>query len=64
MTTDSYLEFFLVFLGWLINNALWIIITTTGLFALPLALKVAGVWLKVRTEGMTRGTRGRWRSPH
>jgi hypothetical protein len=58
MTTDSYLEFFLVLLGWLINNALWIIITTTGLFALPLALKVAGVWLKVRTEGDDEGNKG------
>ncbi|MFS6933747.1 conjugal transfer protein TraG N-terminal domain-containing protein [Klebsiella oxytoca] len=58
MTTDSYLEFFLVFLGWLINNALWTIITTTGLFALPLALKVSGVWLKVRTEGDDEGNKG------
>ncbi|MGL4858497.1 MAG: conjugal transfer protein TraG N-terminal domain-containing protein [Enterobacteriaceae bacterium] len=58
MTADSYLEFFLVFLGWLINNALWIIITTTGLFALPLVLKVAAVWLKVRTEGDDEGNKG------
>lgn len=58
MTTDSYLEFFLVFLGWLINNALWTIITATGLFALPLVLKVAGVWLKVRTEGDDEGNKG------
>ncbi|HEN3655537.1 TPA: conjugal transfer protein TraG N-terminal domain-containing protein [Yersinia enterocolitica] len=58
MTTDSYLEFFLVFLGWLINNSLWTVITTTGLFALPLVLKVAAVWLKVRTEGDDEGNKG------
>ena len=38
MTADSYLEMVLVLMGWLINNALWTIITTTGIFAIPLAL--------------------------
>ncbi|STU95803.1 TraG-like protein, N-terminal region [Klebsiella variicola] len=61
MTADSYLEMVLVFMGWLINNALWMIITTTGIFAIPLAFKIAGVWLKVREEGMMKGIRGRWR---
>lgn len=27
MTADSYLEMVLVFMGWLINNSLWMIIT-------------------------------------
>lgn len=58
MTADSYLEFFLVFLGWLINNALWAIITTTGLFALPLVFKVVGIWLKARNEGDDEGNKG------
>lgn len=58
MTADSYLEMVLVFMGWLINNALWMIITTTGIFAIPLAFKIAGVWLKVREEGMMKGIRG------
>lgn len=58
MTTDSYLELVLVFIGWLINNALWIIITTTGIFAIPLAFKIVGVWLKVREEGDDEGNKG------
>lgn len=61
MTADSYLEMVLVFMGWLINNALWMIITTTGIFAIPLAFKIAGVWLKVREEGDDEGNKGRWR---
>lgn len=58
MTADSYLEFFLVFLGWLISNSLWEVITSTGLFVLPLVLKVVSVWLKVRTEGDDEGNKG------
>ncbi|EKN3597338.1 conjugal transfer protein TraG N-terminal domain-containing protein [Yersinia enterocolitica] len=58
MTADSYLEFFLVFLGWIINSALWTIFTSTGLFALPLVLKIVGIWLKVRTEGDDEGNKG------
>ncbi|MCX9048727.1 conjugal transfer protein TraG N-terminal domain-containing protein [Citrobacter portucalensis] len=58
MTADSYLEMVLVFMGWLINNALWMIITTTGIFAIPLAFKIAGVWLKVREEGDDEGNKG------
>jgi antibiotic biosynthesis monooxygenase (ABM) superfamily enzyme len=60
MTADSYLEMVLVLMGWLINNALWTIITTTGIFAIPLAFKIAGVWLKVRGRGMMKETRGPW----
>ena len=58
MTADSYLEMVLVLMGWLINNALWTIITTTGIFAIPLAFKIAGVWLKVREEGDDEGNKG------
>ena len=54
MTTNNYLEYFLTLLGWLVNNGLWDLLIGTGLFALPLAFKVIGIWLKVREEGATR----------
>ena len=51
MTTNSYLEYFLTLLGWVINNGLWNVLLGTGLFVLPLAFKVVGIWLKVREQG-------------
>jgi hypothetical protein len=58
MTANSFLEYFLVLFGWVMNNAMWSILSNTGLFALPLVVRVLGVWLKVREEGLTRGTKG------
>lgn len=36
MSTNSYLEFYLTLLGWIINNGLWNVLLDTGLFAAPL----------------------------
>ncbi|MGP3143520.1 conjugal transfer protein TraG N-terminal domain-containing protein [Serratia bockelmannii] len=58
MTANSFLEYFLVLFGWLLNNALWNILISTGLFALPLVFKVLGIWLKVREEGADEGNKG------
>ncbi|EPB2022180.1 conjugal transfer protein TraG N-terminal domain-containing protein [Escherichia coli] len=58
MTTNSYLEYFLTLLGWLINNGLWNVLLGTGLFALPLVFKVIGIWLRVREEGEDEGNKG------
>lgn len=58
MQTNSYLEFFLTILGWVINNGIWDILLGTGLFVLPLVFKVAGIWLKVREEGEDEGNKG------
>jgi hypothetical protein len=58
MTANSFLEYFLVLFGWVMNNALWNILTSTGLFALPIVFKIAGVWLKVREEGADEGNKG------
>lgn len=63
MTTNSYLEYFLTLLGWLINNGLWDVLLGTGLFALPLVFKVIGIWLRVREEGRMRGIRDCSRCP-
>jgi hypothetical protein len=58
MTTNSYLEYFLTLLGWVINNGLWNILLATGLFAAPLAFRVVGIWLTVREEGEDEGNKG------
>lgn len=58
MLTNSYLEYFLTLLGWIINNGIWDILLGTGLFVLPLVFKVAGIWLKVREEGEDEGNKG------
>lgn len=36
MSTNSYLEFYLSLLAWIINNGLWSVLSDTGLFAAPL----------------------------
>ncbi|REF26075.1 hypothetical protein BDD26_0644 [Xenorhabdus cabanillasii] len=38
MTTNSYLEYFLTLLGWVVNNGLWHMLIATGLFTLPLVV--------------------------
>lgn len=43
MTANSFLEYFLVLFGWVMNNAMWSILSNTGLFALPLVVRVLGV---------------------
>ncbi|MCC8381410.1 conjugal transfer protein TraG N-terminal domain-containing protein [Xenorhabdus sp. PB30.3] len=58
MTANSYLEYFLTLLGWVINNGLWHILIATGLFTLPLVVKVIAVWLKVRECGEEDGQAG------
>lgn len=58
MSTDSYLEYILLLLGWILNNGIWGIITSTGIFAVPIAFKLMGIWLKVREEGDDEGNKG------
>ena len=58
MTADSYLELVLIFMGWLMNNALWHVITATGLFTLPLIFRIAGIWLALRETGEDEDAKG------
>ncbi|WP_143706578.1 conjugal transfer protein TraG N-terminal domain-containing protein, partial [Xenorhabdus innexi] len=58
MTTNNYLEYFLTLLGWIINNGLWNIFLSTGLFVVPVLFKVVGIWIKVREEGEDEGNKG------
>ncbi len=58
MTANSILEYILVFFGWLLNNAMWDILSSTGLYLLPLVFKGMGIWLKTREEGFDEGNKG------
>lgn len=58
MTAHSYLEYALTLLGWLISNGLWSTITATGLFALPLLIRLVSVWLTAREQGADEGNTG------
>lgn len=51
MMTNSYLEYFLTLLAWVVNNGLWSVLTSTGLFALPLVFKVLGIWAESAGRG-------------
>lgn len=59
MTAGSYFEYVLTLLGWLVNNGVWHTITATGLFALPLLVKLIALWLKAREQGTDEGNGAR-----
>lgn len=56
MTANSYFEYVLTLLGWLVNNGVWQTLTATGLFALPLLAKLIALWLKARGQGLMKAT--------
>ena len=59
LTVDTYYEYFLTLLGWIISNELWSLLTQTGLFALPFLFHAAGLFLKAREQGDDEGNKGR-----
>lgn len=59
LTVDSYYEYFLTLLGWIISNELWNLMTSTGIFALPFLFNVVSLFLKVREQGDDEGNKGR-----
>jgi hypothetical protein len=58
MSTNSYLEFYLTLLGWIINNGLWNVLLDTGLFAAPLGAIILQEWLSARQQGADEGNKG------
>lgn len=56
---NSYFEYFLTLLGWIINENIWYLFVETGLFALPMMLSILKLWLKVREEGDDEGNKGK-----
>ncbi|MCT8581236.1 conjugal transfer protein TraG N-terminal domain-containing protein, partial [Glaesserella parasuis] len=59
LTVDSYFEYFLTLLGWIINNGIWDLLVQTGIFAAPILFHVIGLFLKVREQGDDEGEKGR-----
>jgi len=59
MTANSYFEYFLTLLGWLINNGIWHTLVATGVFALPLLARLIALWLKARGQGADEGNTAR-----
>lgn len=55
---DSYLEYFLTLLGWIINNGLFGLLVSTGLFIAPLIGMLIKTWLEVKKQGADEGNKG------
>lgn len=55
---DSYLEYFLTLLGWIINNGLFGLLVSTGLFIAPLVGILIKTWLDVKKQGADEGNKG------
>lgn len=55
---DSYLEYFLTLLGWIINNGLFGLLVSTGLFIAPLIGLLIKTWLEVKKQGADEGNKG------
>lgn len=58
MVVNSLFEYTVLLLGWVINNSIWDIITSTGIYLLPLIFKLIGSYLKVREQGVDEGNKG------
>jgi conserved putative membrane protein len=56
--TDSYLEYFLTLLGWIINNGVFSLFVGTGLWLLPLIGLIIKTWLDVGKQGDDEGEKG------
>ncbi|WP_419851705.1 conjugal transfer protein TraG N-terminal domain-containing protein [Actinobacillus pleuropneumoniae] len=59
LTVDSYYEYFLTMLGWIVSNGIWDLFTQTGLFAAPFLAHIINLFLKVREQGDDEGNKGR-----
>ena len=57
-TVDSYFEYFTTLLGWILSNAMWELITQTGLVFLPFLGYVISFFLKAREQGADEGNKG------
>ncbi|MDW0758489.1 hypothetical protein P2H81_11685 [Mannheimia haemolytica] len=57
-TVDSYLEYFLTLLAWIINNNIFAVLVQTGLFVLPLIFVLISTWMEVKKQGEDEGNKG------
>ncbi|MGX2956063.1 conjugal transfer protein TraG N-terminal domain-containing protein [Ursidibacter arcticus] len=57
-TVDSYLEYFLTLLAWIINNNIFAVLIQTGIFLIPLIVILFKTWLDVKKQGEDEGNKG------
>ncbi|MDY4506067.1 MAG: conjugal transfer protein TraG N-terminal domain-containing protein [[Actinobacillus] rossii] len=57
-TVDSYLEYFLTLLAWIINNNIFAVLIQTGIFLIPLIVILFKTWLDVKKQGDDEGNKG------
>ncbi|MDH3000203.1 conjugal transfer protein TraG [Chelonobacter oris] len=57
-TVDSYLEYFLTLLGWIINNGIFGVMIQTGIFLIPLIVILIKTFLEVKKQGDDEGNKG------
>ncbi|OCG64115.1 hypothetical protein A9G48_04110 [Gilliamella sp. wkB18] len=55
MAAMSFFDYVTLSLGWLINNGLWNVISTSGIVILPFIFKIVGIFIKVREQGTFEG---------
>lgn len=56
--TTDYLEYYLTLVSWIVNNGIWAVLVSSGVFALPFVAIVVQEWLKARAEGADEGNKG------
>lgn len=57
-SVDSYLEYFLTLLGWLLNNGIFTLFVGTGLWLIPLIGMIIKIWRDVAKQGDDEGEKG------
>ena len=66
LSVDSYLEYFLTLLGWIMNNGIFALFAGTGIWLLPLIGVLLKIWREVGRQGDDEGEKGqlliRWLS--
>ncbi|OOF43934.1 conjugal transfer protein TraG [Rodentibacter trehalosifermentans] len=59
LTIDSYYEYFLTLLGWIISNGIWDLMVDTGAFAIPFLAHLIRLFAKAREQGDDEGNKGK-----
>lgn len=57
-SVDSYLEYFLTLLAWIVNNGVFSLFVVTGIWLLPLIGVLLKTWRDVAKQGDDEGEKG------
>ncbi|MGJ8518380.1 conjugal transfer protein TraG N-terminal domain-containing protein [Carnimonas bestiolae] len=58
LNVNDYLEQVVLMIGWVVNNAIWDVLNTTGMAIIPFVALLLGEWFKVRQDGFDEGNKG------